>query len=239
MNVSDGQRLENILRGVIIVALIGLVVVLGLFVRFIVTGGLSDVPRTEIERAVFAAEEAVRANPNDPIARVKLAAAYLEQNSPGRAEEQARIALRLKPDEPSAHYVLGLALYKQGKNKEALGELTTAVNTQGQLAGFYMDAYVALGRVQEDLGDLEAAEDSFTKAINYGPENSLLLYERGKFYERQKNWEMALYDYGWALTYTPDYEPARKAFDKIAADHPKELEKVTAAMEAEKASGTK
>jgi len=231
--VPATPRVESILKAVIVVALVGLLVVAGLFVRYVVTGGLNDTPKTEAERGVVAAEQAVRANPKDAIARVKLAAAYLSQKSPRRALEQAKIAVRLAPKEPSAYYVLGLAQSSLGQNKEAVASLTKAVKTKGQLAGFYMDAYVALARAQEREGKMKDAETSLSKAINNGPENSLLLFERGQFYERQKNWQMALYDYGWALTYTPNFEEARTRFEELAKAHPKELKRVQNAMQAD------
>ena len=48
---------------------------------------------------------------------------------------------------------------------------------------------------------------------------------------------MALYDYGWALTYAPNFEEARTRFQTLAKAHPKELKRVQNAMEAEMNSG--
>lgn len=214
------------LKAAIVVFAIGLVVVAGLVVNAIVTGGGSDTPRSELERGVFAAEEAVKANPKDPAARVKLAAAYLEQKSPRLAEEQARIAVRLAPKEPAAHYILGLTQAATNKNDEAVKTLKKTVAMTGQMAQFYQDAYLALARTQDETGDEEGARKSYQKSIDFGPENALVLFERGQFFERRKQWANAMYDYGWALTYAPNYEPARERLEALAKKYPKEFERV-------------
>ncbi len=230
----SSPRLVPVLKGVIVVCVVGLIVLAGLFVRFVVVGGLGDnVPRSEVERGVFAAEEAVQANPKNADARIRLAAAYIERNSPRQAIEQAQLAIRLEPKNPAAYYVLGLAQTKLGQNDAAVVSLVKAANTQGQQAPFYQDAFTALARAYERAGDDKKAIDSFTKAINFNPENSLLLYERGQYFERKKDWKMALYDYGWALTYAPNYQPARDRFDAIAKDHPKELKEIQSSITAQ------
>ncbi len=207
-------------------AIVGIVIVAGLLVRYVVTGGMSDSPRSEAERGVVAAQEAVKANPQDPTARIKLAAAYLEQDSPGLAEEQAKVAVRLAPKDPAAFYILGLVNLKRDDPGAAVKNLTKAATTDGQVGQFYQDAYLALARALERTGDTSATAAAFQKSLDQGPENSLVLFERGQFFERNKQWANAIYDYGWALTYAPNYEPARAAFDKLAKAHPDAYKKV-------------
>ena len=231
------ERTSTILRVLVVVLIIGLVVMAGAFVRLIVTGGQPDAPRTELERAVFAAEEAVKANPEDPASRLKLAAAYMEQNSYGLAEEQAEIALRLSPNDPGAFYIIGLSQQRQDDNKNAIENLTKAVDSDGQVAQFYQDAYVALARAQEADGDVEGALESLNKAIDFGPENALLLYERGQMFERQDNFTFAAMDYGWALSYVPSYQPARDAFERIQEEHPKEWDEAVKLLQETEAPG--
>jgi tetratricopeptide (TPR) repeat protein len=211
------------LKASIVVLAVALVLLAGLIVRQMIAGQTPGVPRTELERAVFAAEEAVKANPNDAAARVKLAAAYVEEHANTAALEQAKIAVRLAPQDPSGYYVLGLAKDASGDPKGALEALKTATSTSGQLAGFYQDAYTALARVQEELGDRKAAIASMGKAIDNGPENAVLLFTRGEMYERDKQWVNALDDFSSALQYVPDYTAARQAFDRVRVTHPEAL----------------
>jgi tetratricopeptide (TPR) repeat protein len=218
--------------GVIVIA-VGLAVMAVLYGQYILFGPADDTPRTELERAVVAAEQSVRANPEDPTARVKLAAAYLEEGSAGLAIEQAELAIELAPDDPAGYYVLGLAQNADGAHDEAVENLTVAVETEGQVAQFYQDAYVALARAQEARGDVESAIAALDEAVENGPENALLLYERGSIYEREGNLSYALMDYAWALTYAPSYQPAREAHDRIANEHPEVVEEVQALFDEE------
>ena len=107
MELVGHMRPQRILQIVTVVLIVGIVVVAGALLRFVFAGGRTDAPRTELERAVVEAEQAVKANPDDPTARVKLAAAYLEQGSGGLALTQARFAVRLQPSDPSPYYVSG------------------------------------------------------------------------------------------------------------------------------------
>ena len=218
------------LKALIVVLAAGLVLVTGALVRFIVIQGgpRAGAPRTELERAVFAAAEAVKANPDDPTARVKLAAAYLEQDRVDAALEQARIAVRMAPGDPGGYYALGLAQSRAGDLDEAAKSLKKAATTEGQVASFYQDAFTALAAVQERAGDTTEAIRSLTRGIQKGPENALLLYARGRLHEATGSWLFALDDYSAALAFVPTYKEARDGYERVAKAHPdavKQLEK--------------
>jgi len=156
------------------------------------------------------------------VARVRLAAAYLEQGSAGQAVEQAQIAMRIEPDDPSAYFVLGAAYAAQGEREPAIQNLTRATQTEGQFAPFYQEVYIALARVQEENGDREAALESLEQALSYGPENATLLVERGQMLERAELWFEAAFDYAWAIQYVPTYEEALEGLARLERDHPEE-----------------
>jgi tetratricopeptide (TPR) repeat protein len=225
------SRQIQILRAFIVALVVGIAVLGFALARFAVTGG-SRTPRTELERAVLAAEEAVRANPQDEPSRIKLAAVYLERGDISAAIEQAKNAARLDPKDPSPLYVLGLAEMQRGDPKAAITYLKKASDTKGQLAQFYQDTLMALGRAYEKDGNPTDAIASMSRALNYGPENVILLYERGQMYERAQNWAGAMDDYAAALEYVPDHEPSRKAFDALKAAHPDVFEKLRKQYEA-------
>jgi len=218
------SRVLPLLRLLIVVLVVGIVVMVGALLRYAITNS-SNTPRTEAERAIVAAEESVRINPNDPTARIKLAAAYLEQGATSKSLEQARIAVRLSPTDPSPYYVLGLAENEARQYDEAIANLTKATSMEGQLAGFYQDAYFALAHAQEAKGNVTAALTSMDQAIANGPSNTPLLVERAQMFERAKMYYDAAVDYAWALRYVPDYSQAREALDKIKQDHPKDYKR--------------
>lgn len=221
MNV---QRIVKIAIGVLVVAI---VVVSGALLRFVFSGGRPSAPRTELERVVFSSEEAVRANPNDPAARIKLAAAYLEEKNTRGAMDQAKVAVRLQPDKPDAYYMLGLAQDATGDHAGAVKTLTKAVGIKGQLAQFYQDTYVALGQAQEQAGDAKAALASMSKAIDYGPENTVVLVARGDMYKRMNKFYEAAVDYVWTLYYDPQNSQVRSELEQMARDHAAEVKKAS------------
>lgn len=225
------SRILPLLRLAIVVVAVLIVVALALILRDgVFKGGVTQTPRTELERATVAAEEAVKANPNDGTARIKLAAAYLETGATGQAITQAKIAVRLEPKQPDPYYMLGLAEARAGDNKNAIADLTKAVGMKGQQAQFYQDAYVTLAKVQEGAGDRKAALTTLGKAIDYGPENTPILLERAKMYERDSKWYEAAVDYAWALTYVPNDSTARDSLERIKKAHAKEYAKAVAAV---------
>lgn len=216
------SRLALVLRLLTVVLVIGIVAVLFFLVRYFID--TERAPRTELERAVYAAEAAVRATPDSAAARIKLAAAYLESGAVGSAREQAEIAVRLAPSDPAAYYMLGLVQSKQGKTAEAIKSYEKAVSLQGQLAAFYQDAYAALARAYSSEGNQDKALEAINKSLDYGPENALLLVERAKIFEKQKKWADALYDYYQALSF--GYKEAMTDVDRITKDHPEALKEV-------------
>lgn len=219
------SRLSAVLRISSWLVVAAIIVVVVLLVRFAVIGPPS-VPRSESERAVLAAEQAVEANPEDPAARIKLAAAYLEQGAEGLAIEQAEIATRLDPADPTGYYILGLAQQRRGDTPEAIGNLRRAAETEGQVGQFYQDAYAALARALLDDGNSEEAFAAMDKSIDFGPENAILLFERGAMYEQEEMWVDALYDYSLALTYVSNYQPALDGFERISSEHPEAVDEM-------------
>lgn len=227
-------RLSGVLNVLTIVLVVGIVVMIVLFAAFLLDRDRT--PRTELERAVVAAEEAVRANPEDANARIKLAAAYLETGALAAAEEQASIAARLAPADPSAQYALGLVYSKRGDDEKAIVTLTKAANMEGQLAGFYQDVWAALAQSYQRTEQYDKALESINKALNFGPENALLLIERAQIYEKQEQWADALYDYQMARSYSPDLQEAVDGAARIANDHPESVEEAKKRFESDTAT---
>lgn len=220
-----GDRFTQVLRIGIAVLSVALVVLAGLTARHII---LQDptTPRSELDRAVLSAEQAVKADPEDPAARVKLAAAYLERGNVRDAIDQAKIAVRLAPDDPAAFYVLGLAEVRSGDVEAGISDLKKAAELKGQTAPFYQDVWIALARTYERQERLDEAIRALTTALSYGPENAPLLYERGMLNEKAKRWMDAMDDYAAALEYLPQYKEAQQRLDSLKAAHPKDYQRL-------------
>jgi Tfp pilus assembly protein PilF len=73
-------------------------------------------------------ENAIASQPTLASAHVGRAIAYLLAREPAAAEEKAREALRLDPNSFEAHYHLGLALSRQGREVEAIEAFKAALS---------------------------------------------------------------------------------------------------------------
>lgn len=220
----------RIVTFVLVAAILG---VAGLMVRYLVVNAGNSTPRTELERAVFAAEQAVTADPEDPTARIKLASAYLEQGAVAAAREQANIAARLAPNDPAVYYIRGLAEARDGDDEAAIKTLTKAAGMKGQLAGFYADVWAAIAAAEERTGDTKAAIAAIDEALNNGPENAVLLYERGRLYEESGRPADAYFDYVQVVNFVPDHTEANEGLTRIAKQNPEAVEQARKRFELE------
>lgn len=64
-------------------------------------------------------DQVLSRTPSDPITRVHRAITFLALNRFREAEIECRIAIRILPAFPEAHYNLGVALHRQGRNADA------------------------------------------------------------------------------------------------------------------------
>jgi tetratricopeptide (TPR) repeat protein len=88
---------------------------------------LADTTRTarpeDAEAARQAIEEAIRLDPNDAWFHALAGKIALETKQPGKAVEQSKEAIRLRPDLVEAHYSLSIAYKKLGMQDEAATEV--------------------------------------------------------------------------------------------------------------------
>ena len=145
---------------------------------------------------------------------------------------QSRIAIRLKPTDPSPYYVLGLSEVKAGQRKQAIADFTKSVNMTGQLAPFYQDVYTALSDAQLADGNLKGAITSLEHAVSNGADNAPLLVKLGQLYERNNDPYDAAEQYAWGLAYLPGQADATNGLARIKAAHPKEYAKAIADVSA-------
>src|SRR6058998_1105501 len=117
------------------------------------------------------------------------------QNRLPEAIEYCQSALRLRPDAPKAHDLLGMALAMQGHGEAALDEIRHAAELAPNDADIQKDLGVTLGR----LGRIPESIDHFHEALRLNPYNAsahnnlgLSLLESGKPGESIPEFEAAL-----------------------------------------------
>lgn len=117
------------------------------------------------------------------------------QNRLPEAIEYCQSALRVRPDAPKAHDLLGMALAMQGHGEAALDEIRHAAELAPNDADIQKDLGVTLGR----LGRIPESIDHFHEALRLNPYNAsahnnlgLSLLESGKPEESIPEFEAAL-----------------------------------------------
>ncbi|HEX3619926.1 MAG TPA: tetratricopeptide repeat protein [Candidatus Udaeobacter sp.] len=117
------------------------------------------------------------------------------QNRLAEAIEYCQSALRVRPDAPKAHDLLGMALAMQGHGEAALDEMRHAAELAPNDADIQKDIGVTLAR----LGRTPEAIDHFHEALRLNPYNAsahnnlgLSLLESGKARESVPEFEAAL-----------------------------------------------
>lgn len=155
--------------------------------------GLHDEAAAHLEKAL----EIIPAH-NDSLlydALLNMGITRFYQNRLPEAVEYCQSALRLRPDAPKAHDLLGMALAMQGHGEAALNEMRHAAELAPNDADIQKDLGVTLAR----LGRIPESIDHFREALRLNPYNAsahnnlgLSLLESGKPGESIPEFEAAL-----------------------------------------------
>jgi tetratricopeptide (TPR) repeat protein len=115
-------------------------------------------------------------------------AVLLEQRRFKEAEQAARKHLADDPDDGFAHAQLAIALSAQGKNKQALAEVQTAVG----LSPDEPYCHYVLGVVLAENGELISAADAVREAIRLEPEDPDSFSALASIHMERERWSEAL-----------------------------------------------
>jgi len=127
-------------------------------------------------------------------------------DNPAGAIADYGAALRLDPDNVSAHYSRALALTESNDHQNALADLDRAITLSPRIAQFYRDR----ARVLIDLNDYPRALADYDAAIALEPGDAYGFTVRGNAKLDSGNPAGALADYNEALRIKPDYAFARE-----------------------------
>jgi arylsulfatase A-like enzyme/tetratricopeptide (TPR) repeat protein len=148
--------------------------------------------RGDFARAEVALQRAVADNVERPAFQTKLGECYIELKRYDAAERNLLDALHSKPDEPMAHYDLGLIHEARGEPAKAIVEYETEIarNPKTYRAHFagrpadavrqfeqtvdanpdFGSAFLYLAKARLDLGDLAGAEAAATRGMTLKPD---------------------------------------------------------------------
>jgi Flp pilus assembly protein TadD len=109
-------------------------------------------------------------------------------------------ALKVTHDNYLAHFCLGIALDKEGKNDEAISHCQKAIYIKSN----YADGYNCIGAVYYKLGRYEKALENCKIAITLRPDHAESYYYEGLTYHRLKRFDGAVESYNQAIARQPD-----------------------------------
>ncbi len=169
----------------------------------------------KLDEAIAAYRQAIRVLPDDVGVRKSLGAALcdMKRDYPA-AEAEFRKAIRLKSNDPEAHYNLGIALGKQGKLDEASAALQETIRLKPDDA----EAHHNLGAVLAQQGKWDEAIAAWREAIRLRPHLAEVHAKLGAVLSRQGKMAEAIAAYREAIRLKPDLAQAHISLGAILCD---------------------
>ncbi len=124
--------------------------------------------QNHLSNAITAYQAAIKLNANNDAAYTNLATVYYQTGQFDDAQKQVEQALKIRPDDPTSHYVLG-TIYLQRDPKvvtdafdKAQGEFEAAIKNDDKMGA----AYIGLANVNMFKGDYKLAIENAQKGID-------------------------------------------------------------------------
>jgi tetratricopeptide (TPR) repeat protein len=156
------------------------------------------------DRAIADYSEAIRLDPNYPLAYTNRGNAKMFVGRFDEALADQETAVRLDSGMALAHHNRGSALFRLDRLEEALAAVDLAIALDPQVAVYHCTRgglYVQFGRIDEGLTDLD-------QAVRLDPNFAGTYLNRAGGYIKLRRWEDALADLNGALELDPHYVKA-------------------------------
>jgi superkiller protein 3 len=202
---DDGSR--SLVRALWILGIVT-VVLLAVFAVVYYLGQRTAAGPALTERAVTAAEEAVKTDPNNVGARMALASAYAAEGMSDEALAQYQEIIKVEPEHRPALLGAASLLYR----KDDLGGAKTlyqrVIDASGGQEFSAVDpaleeAYYYLGAIDVALNDIPAAIVSLEAALKIDPTDADAWYTLGNAQIRNAKYEKSAAAYQKALAFVP------------------------------------
>ena len=157
-------------------------------------------------------------------AHFNLAMAYDQQSRFDEAIQQLRESIDPRDDDPQIHLGLGIYDQRHGDIQDAIDEFQTTLRltTDSAMKG---DAYSNLGSAYRQVRDFDRARESFTRALQINPRQTVALINLGLLAQRENHYDEAIGYYTRAMS----VEPTAVGYSLLAkveeqAGHPTEAQ---------------
>lgn len=140
------------------------------------------------EQAQLFADDAVRIEPDNPIARYYMATVFTYQGRYSEALEQYQRGIESDPANPDLHIGLAYNFYGTGSIPDALLSFEDAIAVDPDNA----EAYDGRAYMYLQLGDAPLAEQNALEAVRLNPDMARAQGRLGEAYFRQNNYQEAI-----------------------------------------------
>ncbi|MBS1616851.1 MAG: tetratricopeptide repeat protein [Bacteroidetes bacterium] len=148
-------------------------------------------------------QRALRHNPEDPKAQLKVAKMMLFTKDYEQAFTAINTALRKDAFNPEGYYLKGM-VYKELKDtSKAISSFQTALNVKPD----YRDAAIQLGQIYSQNHN-KLGLDYYAAAFKMDTTDVFPLYARGMYFQNEKNFEAAKEEYRHCVERDPQYADA-------------------------------
>ena len=154
------------------------------------------------EAALAEFRSLIATSPRYAEARNNYGQLLLKEGKLNEAVEQFRTATGLRPDFPQAHENLGLALLEKTDKEGARSEFQKAADLGSA------SAYVSLGVLQGENGDLDAAIRTHQEAVRLMPNDPMARFLLGGGLQQKGDLDGAILEYGKVLRLDPQFSSA-------------------------------
>ena len=157
--------------------------------------------RTRFTRQAF--EKAIRLNPANEEAQMKLAELYLYVEMHKEALDQLNDVLKVNRRNPKAYYMKGMVYKEAGDTTLALSSFLTATEQDPS----YALAFEQMGLIYAVKHD-QRAPDFYKTALRINPDNPTVMYNLGMYYQQHSLPDKAIETYQELLRLHPDHANA-------------------------------
>lgn len=152
------------------------------------------------QRALAAAQQAQRLNPNLPEVHFALGSIYRATGKNAEAVAELQRALQLAPNSDEAYRRLGEVYLAAGQSADAIQAYQKAIDVNP----YYWVNYNSLGIAYSQLGDYDKALTALRRVTELEPDNSFGYLNIGVVYFQQGKYEECLPYYQKSLQLQPD-----------------------------------
>jgi len=177
-----------------------------------------------LDQNLLSLKQHILATPDDPSARIQLAALYFDRGDYDQVIEHGDTVLAANPENQDALYLVGLAYIQTGNPLKGIPLLAQFAEVRQASAMWRTDMYLEevlyfLGGAYLQTNQLDLAKSTLNLALEIDHTDADALYLLGETFAKLGQTELAAEKYLVALDFVPDFEAVYQALYDLDSTH--------------------